>query len=282
MGNRNAGRAAREAGYTAVEALTVVAVMGAVAALTGPSINRFRATQDVQKATAQVGGMLQQIRARAIQEGIPQLVLVQQEDVSGRARSPFALIVRDNDRSYSLTPPDDVQTFTLDADLRPEVRQYGVAPESRFEDLKVSDEEADALQARYEAWASDPANSGSGASGCSGRGPCLDPAAADYQASMDPANSAYDPASIEANLRSASDATENGSTFPSSSDAGVPAIAFNEQGIAVSLDSPGQWGSGAGSIYLTDNQNAVYAASVSPMGEVSLSRYDTESGSWKR
>jgi len=282
MAKRNPTRTGREAGYTAVEALTVVAVIGAVAALTGPGISRFRSAQDVQKATAQVGGLLQQVRARAIQEAVPQLILVQEEEVKDRARTPFALVVRDNDRSYSVTPADDVQTFTLDADLRPEVRQFGVAPESGFEEMQVSEEDAEALAARYESWASDPINSGSGASGCSGRGPCLDPSDPTYDASLDPNALTYDPSALDTALKSASDVTENGSTFPTASSEGVPGVAFNERGIPVSLDTPSEWGSGTGSIYLTDNQNAVYAARVSALGEVSLSRYDIQTGTWKR
>jgi hypothetical protein len=65
----------------------------------------------------------------------------------------------------------------------------------------------------------------------------------------------------------------NGASFPNSESEGVPAVAFNEQGIPVSLDSPSEWGSGAGAVYLTDGDSALYAASVSPLGEVSEVRY---------
>jgi hypothetical protein len=73
----------------------------------------------------------------------------------------------------------------------------------------------------------------------------------------------------------------NGTTFPMSEDAGVPAIAFNERGIPVSPDSPDEWGSGAGAVYLTDNESAVYAAVLSPMGEVGVRRYEPATASWK-
>jgi hypothetical protein len=73
----------------------------------------------------------------------------------------------------------------------------------------------------------------------------------------------------------------NGASFPLSEGEGVPALAFDERGVPVSLDSPTQWGSGAGAIYLTDNERVVYAASLSPMGEVQVERYDPTTISWK-
>jgi type II secretory pathway pseudopilin PulG len=68
-------------------------------------------------------------------------------------------------------------------------------------------------------------------------------------------------------------AVTNGASFPVSETEGVPAVAFNEQGIPVSLDAPTQWGSGAGAVYVTDGGSTVYAASISPLGEVSEVRY---------
>jgi hypothetical protein len=35
-------------------------------------------------------------------------------------------------------------------------------------------------------------------------------------------------------------------------------------------------------VYLTDNANAVYAAVLSPLGEVSVSRYDATTNTWKK
>jgi hypothetical protein len=34
-------------------------------------------------------------------------------------------------------------------------------------------------------------------------------------------------------------------------------------------------------VYLTDNQNGLYAAVVSPLGEVSTARLDSSTGTWK-
>jgi type II secretory pathway pseudopilin PulG len=280
MTAKQMGRLASSAGYTVVEALTVVGVVGAVAAFSAPSISRFKAKQEVQAATSQVGGMLQQVRARAAKEGIPYLVLFQQEEVVDGQRSAFALIVRDEDRSYTLTTPDAVETFTLDADLRPEVRQFGQESGSTaFQEMPIPEQDKSNLLERYESWAAD--NSGPNASGCSGPGPCLDPSDPSYVAAADPASPQYDPAAVESALEKVIDRAMNGTTFPVSEDSGVPAVAFNERGIPVSPDSPQDWGTGSGAVYLTDNRNAVHAAIVSPLGEVSLARYDPASGSWK-
>jgi hypothetical protein len=88
-------------------------------------------------------------------------------------------------------------------------------------------------------------------------------------------------ASSETSASTVGEAVTNGATFPVSATDGVPAIAFNEQGIPVSPDAPQQWGSGSGAVYLTDNEHAVFAVVVSPLGAIELARYDAASSTWK-
>jgi type II secretory pathway pseudopilin PulG len=279
------------AGYTVVEALTVVAAMGAVAAVAAPSMMRFRAAQDVQAATSQVGGMLQQVRSRAAAEGIPYLVLFQREEVSDGARGAFALIVRDNDRSYSLTPPDDVETFALDPRLRPEVRQYGEGSTAPlYADMQPPERDRSprlrTLAEESSLSGSGSSGSGSSGSGSSGSGGLLgglggivDSLLGGGSGSSGSGTDSSSSGSLAAGT--VQEVVTNGASFEISGDAGVPAVAFNERGIPVALDSPGDWGSGAGAVYLTDNENAVYAAVVGPLGEISTGRYDAATASWK-
>jgi hypothetical protein len=73
----------------------------------------------------------------------------------------------------------------------------------------------------------------------------------------------------------------NGATFPVSAAEEVPAFAFTERGIPVALDTPKAWGSGVGSVFVTDGRYVVYSASVSPLGQVTERRYNPETNSWK-
>jgi type II secretory pathway pseudopilin PulG len=277
MAKKRFGRLLDGAGYTVVEALTVVGVMGVAAAFSAPSVINFKAAQEVQSATAQVGGMLQRVRSRAIGESTPYLVLFQKEEVVDGERSPFALIVRDTDRSYSLTDPDSVETFALDANIREEVRQYGEAPGSPiYEDMVPPQEDRSQL-----------VQSGLDSGGLLGGvtqelGGLLGGGGSSGSGSGSSGSGSSSGSSTIQPREPVMDTVTNGTTFPVSGEAEAPAIAFNERGIPVSPDSPQDWGSGAGAVYMTDNEKSVYAAVLSPLGEVSLGRYDASTRSWKK
>jgi type II secretory pathway pseudopilin PulG len=267
MASKRFGRLRGSAGYTVVEALSVVGVMGVAAAFSAPSIINFKAAQEVQSATAEVGGMLQKVRARAIGQSTPYLVVFQKEEVVDGERSPFALIVRDTDRSYSITAPDSVETFTLDPSTSPDVRQYGEAPgDPIYAEMVPPREDRSQLVESN----SGSGSSGSGSSGSSGSG------------SGSSGSSGSGSSGSSRSTETVKDTVTNGTTFSVSEEVGAPTIAFNERGIPVSPDSPQDWGSGAGAVYMTDNEKAVYAAVVSPLGEVSLVRYDANAQSWKK
>ena len=300
------------AGYTLVEAITVVGAAGVVTAVAAPSIIRFKATHEVHAATWQVGGTLQWVRSRAISEGLPQLVLFQKEDVVDGERSVFAQIVRDNDRSYSLTPPDDVEDFTLDANVPSSVRQYGETDEVPIYQDMVAPIQDRSSSARGSSSGSGSGSSGSSGSGSSGSGSSGSGSSgsgsggsggllggvgellggllgggsgsgAGSSGSGSSGSSGSVSGSVEPESQSeiVKDIVTNGTTFSVSSTDGVPAIAFNERGIPVSPDSPQEWGTGAGAVYITDNENAVYAAVVSPMGEVEVQRYEPVTATWR-
>jgi hypothetical protein len=72
----------------------------------------------------------------------------------------------------------------------------------------------------------------------------------------------------------------HGATFPLDPNVGVPAVAFAPSGVAVRLNTPGEWGSGAGAFYLTDSRTVVYAVTVSPLGQISVQTYDPVHRSW--
>lgn len=72
----------------------------------------------------------------------------------------------------------------------------------------------------------------------------------------------------------------HGSTLPLGDD-GLPVAAFTPAGWAVDPSTPGSAGSGSGAIYVTDGENAVYAAVVQPLGRVLVRGYDAANGAWK-
>jgi hypothetical protein len=76
-------------------------------------------------------------------------------------------------------------------------------------------------------------------------------------------------------------AVADGSTLPISGVLGVSVAAFSPQGAAVAVDTPAEWGTGAGGIYITDNADAVLAVLVMPLGAVRMMKLDAASGAWR-
>jgi len=84
----------------------------------------------------------------------------------------------------------------------------------------------------------------------------------------------------EADHDGVSDVTD-GATIPNSADLGVPVVAFSPQGAPVAVDTPAEWGTGAGGIYVTDNDNMVLAILIAPLGSVKVQKLDPSDGKWK-
>lgn len=73
----------------------------------------------------------------------------------------------------------------------------------------------------------------------------------------------------------------DGTTIPDSADLGVPVVAFSPQGAPVAVDTPAEWGTGAGGIYVTDNDSMVLAILIAPLGSVKVQKLDPADGKWK-
>lgn len=73
----------------------------------------------------------------------------------------------------------------------------------------------------------------------------------------------------------------NGTTIPVDPTLGVPVMAFSPQGTPVTIATPSNWGSGAGGVYVTDNDQMVVAVVVLPLGDVRTMAFDSASGAWK-
>lgn len=296
----HSGRTLRSAqGFSLLEVMTVVAVLGILATFAFPSTRRMLDRQEAKASATQVAGLLNDARARAVSEGTPHLVYFNAPEVGADGDcAAMAVEVRDADHSYSITDGDQQREFKLSDKACRKVKQYGEGSDAPAEiaavPLPMEDRAArapDAAQigivpALADAVASTvgglvggltaPAaedNSGSGSSSSnSGPGNANGTATAPGQVGQTAA--AERTATI-------AETVVNGATFPVDVTDGRPVVAFSERGVAVDPSSPTSWGSGAGGIYLTDGDSTVFAAVVSPLGDVQLRVFDAGSAAWR-
>jgi type II secretory pathway pseudopilin PulG len=78
---------------------------------------------------------------------------------------------------------------------------------------------------------------------------------------------------------------DGGVTFPDDVVRGQPGIGFNPQGFPISLPvalggPPGAPGTGAGSLYITDNDDVTYAATLLPLGGTRVRLFRPSLGDW--
>src|SRR5262245_42806944 len=105
-------------GFTLIELVTVVAILGILAVLAMPSIRQMNRAQQTKSSATQVAGMLESARSRAVSEGTPHLVFVNDPGTATEGSggcAPVAVIVRDNDRNYAISEGDRQVEVSLDA-----------------------------------------------------------------------------------------------------------------------------------------------------------------------
>jgi prepilin-type N-terminal cleavage/methylation domain-containing protein len=254
-------------GFSLLEVMSVAAVLGIVVALAFPSMNRFLDKQEAKSSATKIAGVLDEARSHAITEATPHLVYINpiSADASG-ACGPAAVIVRDSDRSYSITDGDRQREVHLDPSACKKVDLFGEGE---------STEEAAAV-AEIPLPEEDHTSRGLGL----GRllGGVTEGVTELVEDLLDP-NGAGAPVAPR-NDRVA-DTVVNGATFPVDVASGRPVIAFSERGIPVDPTQPTNWGSGAGAVYLTDRHATVYAAVVQPMGSVKVRVFDRGANAWR-
>ncbi len=253
------------AGFTLIEVLTVCSIVGVLAMLAYPNMVRFREQQQTKAGARQMAGVLDEARSRATNEATPYLVYFNEKTVDGNGNcGPAATMVRDSDRTYSITAGDDVHDIPLPEGACEKVKQYGESGESTaLADLRLplEDESTRALGlvgGLLEEEEEDSSGSGSSGSGSSGTG-----------------------SDTTVSEQRVADVVVNGATFPVDEESGRPVIAFSERGIPVDPANPTSWGSCAGAIYMTDGRSTVYAAVVQPLGNVQLRVFDRVTGQWR-
>ncbi len=201
------------AGFSLVEMLTVLAIIGIVTAIAVPNLLRWQLREDTRSHAGNIARVLNQARATAIRRGAPTFVLFNGPGIPQSAAGEFAMIVVDNDADFLIGPTDNWTNFQKADGIAQEVVGYGM-----------------------------------------GAGVPMEPGA---------------PLSPEDNAAGTLGALAGASTCPvAPAPFNVPAVGFTAQGIPVDMNTPTQWGSGAGAYYVTDDSTSVYAVVVLPLGGI--------------
>ena len=216
-------------GFTLIELMTVVAIMGILALIAMPAMTSYKRKEETRRAAVNISGMLTTARSRAIASGRMTFLLLA-EPIDGSVvfqPGQIAALVTDDDGNNAVTAADTAVAIFPEAGMNPSVSLYG-------------------------------------ASGMP------------YSALAIPGD---DLSESEANVPLGNLA--DGSTLPDSAVLGVPVAAFSPQGAAVAIDTPSEWGTGAGGVYITDNDSTVLAVLVMPLGSVKMQKLDVASGEWR-
>jgi Tfp pilus assembly protein FimT len=141
----------RAAGFSLIEALIVVALMAMVAALTAPSVARYRTRAQARDHAERVMSVLQTARQQAISFGKPVLVLFDD------ARAPtvdewptgvdwpdgvFARIVRSDNNDFVADDTDLITDVELAGGISAGVSTYGQGDGTPYSDANVPSEDS--------------------------------------------------------------------------------------------------------------------------------------------
>jgi prepilin-type N-terminal cleavage/methylation domain-containing protein len=213
------------AGFTLLELMTVVAIVGILTALGISSLRSYSRHEETRKMASTLANTLSEARAQAMNNGRNTYVVFAEPTnglVPFEAGEVAAIFTRNDDGTIASIKP----VFAAGSS-NPNVTRYGAHGDTAMKDTPLPPD--------------------------------------DQSTSL--------PDGALSNL-------VDGSTIPVDPDYGVPLISFSNRGSPVTIADP-SFGSGAGAVYVTDNDQMVVAVVVAPFGEVHTLLYDSASNSWK-
>src|SRR5262245_55616289 len=129
-------------GFSLIELITVIAVLGIVVAMATPSMVRMLQRQETKTSATQMAGLLSDARARALSEGTPHLVYFNPPTVNGDGECGAAAVeVRDADHSYSITAGDDTRELHLARGACGKVKQLGEGDAAQVANVRMPAED---------------------------------------------------------------------------------------------------------------------------------------------
>jgi type II secretion system protein H len=111
-----------ESGFTLLELIIVVAVMGIMAAMAAPGFDSYFRRQDARTHAQLIGSTLQEARSRAVREANNYFVLFDVDATPGKMR-----LVDDNDNQWDIDMGETQQDFNWAFGAHPDVGVYGYA-----------------------------------------------------------------------------------------------------------------------------------------------------------
>ena len=116
-------------GFTLLELMIVIAIMGVIMALAVPAVWRYAVAQDARDNAQVVAGALRAARARAMREGVQYFVLFA---APASAAGAVARVVRDADLDFIESAPDTARDVFFNPGTSAGVTAYGAGAVDPF------------------------------------------------------------------------------------------------------------------------------------------------------
>lgn len=121
----------RQFGFTLIELMVVIAIMGIMLAFAVPSVVRYSRQEEARAQSHIVAAALRNARDRSIREGVQHFVLFGTPP-PGSPAGAIARVVRDADGDYVETAPQDLGRDVFFEQPSPEITPYGIGPTPPF------------------------------------------------------------------------------------------------------------------------------------------------------